>query len=71
VKAGIVLFDELEYRKHTMQDIKIHPRSLPVEKQQLPDESEIRSFGLIPIEFDKPDDQIEGARDLIMRRGVI
>jgi len=54
-----------------MQDIKIHPRSLPVEKQQLPDESEIRSFGLIPIEFDKPDDQIEGARDLIMRRGVI
>lgn len=37
----------------------------------IPDESATRSFGLVPIEFDKPDECLADIGDIIHERGVL
>lgn len=37
----------------------------------VPDETIVKSFGAVPLEFDKQDETVDQMRDMVMRRGVI
>lgn len=77
MRTGIVLFDELYEPEIDMTMPPINPtipmsfKSFGKSLTEVPDESEVKSYGLIPIEFDAPADQERDAIDVVMRRGVI
>ena len=70
VKTGIVLSDELETTESAMFGVTKQAYTESQIDHIVPDETKVLSYGLVPIEFDKPDRQVEDMIDMV-KRGVL
>lgn len=62
------LLSELNETEITMFETQQSSRSVDA---RIPDETEVKSFGFIPIEFDSQEEQADFARHLVLHRGII